>query len=121
MARIVVMTAAIESGASHTAGVNLGDGEFNRFAIEFPSTNPLTASADITAQQSTDGGTTWSTIGYSNNPSTATSGFEQWDTGADSWGTTVICEAALFAKDFRLKFATAATSASEVKILLGKD
>lgn len=121
MAVIVVMTATIDSGASHTAGVNLGDGEFTRFAIEFPTTNPLTAAADITAQGSTDDGTSWSTIGYSNNPATATSGFEQWDTGQDSWGNTVICEAALFAKDFRVKFATAATTASEVYILLGKD
>lgn len=121
MARVYVMTAAIDSGASHTAAVNLGQGEFNRFAIQFPSTNPLTASGDITSQQSTDDGTTWSTIGYSNNPATATSGFEQWDCGADSWGNTVMCEAALFATDFRVKFATAATTASEVYILLGKD
>lgn len=121
MGRVYAMTATIDSGASHTAGISLGKGEFNRFAIQFPSTNPLTAADDITAQQSTDGGTTWSTIGYSNSPATATSGFNQWDCGQDSWGKTVICEAALFATDFRIKFATAATTASEVYIILGKD
>lgn len=120
MARLYVMTAVISSGASHTAAVNLGQGEFQRFAIQFPSTNPL-AAADITAQQSTNSGTAWSTIGYSNSPATATSGFEQWDCGQDSWGNTVICEAALFATDFRLKFGSAATTTSEVYILLGKD
>lgn len=122
MACVKAMTATITTDASHTGSVDLGSGEFNRFAIQFPSTNPLTASADITCQQSTDGGTTWSTIGYSNNPATATSGFEQWDCGADSWGNTVICEAGLFAAgSFRVKFATAATTSSEVYILVGKD
>ena len=121
MARVYVMTAAIDSGASHTTSINLGQGEFNRFAVEFPSTNPLTAAQDITAQQSTDGGTTWSTIGFANDPSTATSGFTEWGAGRDSWGNTVECRAALYATDFRLKFNTAATTASEVYVILGKD
>lgn len=121
MARLYVMTATIGSGASHTASVNLGEGEFNRFAIAFPSTNPLTAAGDITAQNSVDGGTTWSTISYSNSPATATSTQINWSAPQDSWGNTIMCEAALFATDFRIKFGTAATTASEVYVILGKD
>lgn len=121
MARIQIMTATIAIGASHTASVNLGDGEFQRFAIAFPSTNPLTAAGDITAQASYNSGTTWRTICYSNNPATATSTLIPWGASQTSWGSVVECEAALFATDFRVKFATAATAAGECVIILGKE
>lgn len=124
MARLYVTTATIDSGASHTAGVNLGQGEFTRFAVQFPDTSPLTsADAEINAQNSLDGGTSWSTIGYSNNPATSTSGVTavtKWAAPRESWGNTILCEAALFATDFRLKFNTAATTASEVYVIMGK-
>lgn len=121
MGRIVEMSLSMATGASYTSHVNLGEGEFNRFALIFPSTNPLAAAADINAQLSDDGGTTWYTIGYSNNPSTATSGFKAWDCGQASWGKAVMCEAAIFARDFRLTFGSAATTAATIKVILGKD
>lgn len=121
MALVQVMTATIASGASHTAGIDLGGGEFTRFAIQFPTTNPLAAAADISAQGAVTVDGTYATIGYSNSPATATSGFKAWGAGRDSWGSMVICEAALFTRYFRLKFGSAATTASEVYIHLGKD
>lgn len=121
MARIVVYTASIATGASNSTHVNLGEGEFQRFAVVFPSTNPLNAESDITAQMSIDDGTTWNTITYSNSPATATSAKIDWSCPASSWGNTVICEAGLFATDFRIKFACAATAGSEIYILAGKD
>lgn len=121
MAKITIMTATVAIGASHTTGVNLGDGGYQRFAIAFPTTNFLTAAADITAQASYDSGTTWKTISYSNSPATATSTLVPWGASRTSWGNTVICEAALFATDFRVKFGTAATSAGEVLVILGKE
>lgn len=121
MALVQVYTAPIAAGASHTTGVDLGRGEFNRFSIVFPSTNPLTAAADITAQSSFDG-STYYTIAYSNNPSTATSTLVPWGASRTAWGNNVMCEAALFTRNyFRVKFATAATIASEVYIYAGKD
>ena len=121
MARINVITVPIAAGASHTTGFNIGDGEYTRFGIGFPSTNPLTASADITAQQRFADTSTWFTVGYSNNPATATSGFKAWSAGRDSWGNVVYCEAGELANDLRIKFGTAATSASEVYVILGKE
>ena len=111
----------LASGASFTTSVNLGDGEFQRMAIVFPETNPLAAAADITAQATYDGGTTWKTICYSNNPATATSALTPWGASRSSWSNIVECEAALFAKDFRLKFASAATIATDFLVILGKE
>lgn len=121
MARIVVYTATIATDASNSTHVNLGEGEFQRFAIAFPSTNPLNAACDITTQMSVDGGTNWNTISYSNSPATATSDQVNWSAPQDAWGNTIICESALFATDFRVKFACAATQAGEVYVIAGKD
>lgn len=125
MARLVVFTAPIAAAGSHTTSVNLGEGEFNRFAVYFPQTgvtNIFTTEAiDVTFQGSVDGGTNWNTIGYSNNPSTATSGFRAVEAPRDSWGSAVICEAALFATDFRIKFSSATTQTAEFYIIAGKD
>jgi hypothetical protein len=118
---VQVMTAAIAVGASATTGIDLGGGEFTRFAIQFPTTNPLTGAADISAQGSYALAGTYATIGYSNSPATATSTFVPWGAPQTSWGSMVICEAALFTRFFKLKFSTAATAAGEVYIHLGKD
>ena len=125
MARAVVYTAGLATGASATTAVNLGEGEFNRFAVYLPSgpTDTFTTEAiDITFQGSVDGGTTWHTIGYSNNPATATSGFRAVEAGRDSFGSAVICEAALFATDFRVKFSSAATAGTDaIYVVAAKD
>lgn len=121
MALVQVMTMTLASGASYTNGLDLGGGEFTRFAIQFPTTNPLAASADISAQGAISLTGTYATIGYSNSPSTATSGFKAWGAGRDSWGSMVVCEAALFTRYFRLKFGSAATQAADIYIHLGKD
>lgn len=121
MATILVLTASIAAGASATTGVDLGGGEFTRFAIQFPSTNPLTALADITAQGAVSQNGTYAPIGYSNSPATATSTLVMWGAPQGSWGDIILCEAAMFVRYFKVKFGTAATSASEVYIHLGKD
>jgi len=130
MARIQQYKLTLALGASHTVAAesnqkNLGDGEFSRFAVYFPTSGLtdcfITETVDITFQGSMDGGTTWHTIGYSNNPSTATSGFKAADVGQDSWGSAVICEAALFTKDFRIKFSSATTQATELVLVAGKE
>jgi hypothetical protein len=117
----VTYPAPVAIGASFTSSVNM-KGEFNHFSVIFPSTNPLTAAADITAQTSIDGGTTWSTVAYSNSPSTATSTLVNWSASRTSWGANVMCEAALFAPSlFRIKFGTAATAAGTLYVVAGKD
>lgn len=122
MARLQVFTDTLAIGASNTTGVNLGDGEFNRFSIVFPTTNPLTAAADITAQSAQNlAPTTWYQVSYSNNPSTATSALTPWGASRSSFANNVMCEAALFAQNFRLKFGTAATAAGTFYYICGKD
>lgn len=125
MGRLVVYTAPIATGASHTNSVNLGQGEFNRFCVYLPSGPTdtfITEAVDINFQGSVDGGTTWHTIGYSNNPATATSGFRAVEAGRNSFGSAVICEAALFATDFRVKFSTACTVGTDAYyVVAGKD
>lgn len=122
MAIIQVMTMVLSSGQSSTASVDLGSGEFQRMAIAFPTTNPLAAAADITAQASYDSGTTWKDICYSNSPNTATSSLLPWGASRSSFGNVVMCEAALFAKNnFRLKFGSAATTSADFLVILGKD
>jgi len=123
MARVMVYTANIATGASYTADVDLGKGEFNRFAIGLPQVTSVftTEAVDITMQGSPDDGTTYFTVGYSNNPATSTSGFKAWGAGQLSWGSMVICEAALFAPMVRVKFGSAATASGNVYIFAGKD
>ena len=124
MGRLVTYKLGVATGASYTSSVNLGEGEFNRFCVYFSSgltSVMITETVDITFQGSVDGGTTWHTIGYSNNPSTATSGFRAVEAPQDCWGSAVICEAALFATDFRVKFSSAATAGTTHYLVAGKD
>ena len=124
MGRLVTYNLGVAIGASATSSVNRGEGEFNRFAVYFSSgltACMITETVDITFQGSIDGGTTWHTIGYSNNPSTATSGFKAVGAPRDCWGSAVICEAGLFATDFRVKFSSAATAATTHYLVAGKD
>lgn len=123
MATVVVYTATIESGASATTKVDFGEGEFNRYAVALPQVTSVftTEAVDITFQGTPDSGESYYTVGYSNNPGTSTSGFKAWGAGQDAWGSMVICEAALFTPQGRLKFSSAATTAGEVYIFAGKD
>lgn len=123
MAIIQIYTANIATGASYTDGVDLGNGEFNRFAIAFPQVTSVftTEAVDTTCQGTPDNGTTYYTVGYSNNPATATSGFKAWGAGQDCWGSMVICEAALFTPKVRIKFSSAATASGACYIFAGKD
>lgn len=124
MARIQVFTAAISSGtASHSAEVDLGHGEFNRFAVALPAGSSFfsTEVVNCRIQGSPDEGTTWYTIGYSNNPATASTGFTPWEAAQDAWGSMVICEGALFAPYVRLDFTATATAAADCYIFAGKD
>jgi hypothetical protein len=123
MATVVVYTATIGVGASASAEVDLGDGEFNRFAVALPQVTSVftTEVVDTTMQGTPDDGTTYFTIGYSNNPATATSGFRAWEAGQDAFGSMVICEAALFSPKVRLKFSSAATAAGDCYIFAGKE
>lgn len=121
MGMIQVLTASIGVGASFTSAVDLGGGDFTRFAIQFPATNMLAAAADIKAKGAVSMTGTYAQIGYSNSPSTATSDFIPWSASRTSWGKMVICEAALFTRYFRLEFGSAATAAGEFYIHIGKD
>jgi hypothetical protein len=125
MAQILKYTLPIASGGSHTAGVDLGNGEYNRFAVVFPASTQAKFTAALTyvkPQMSLDEGTTWVDIGYSNNPSTATTSFALADFPVSSVvGGSVICEAALFATYFRVAFSTATTAAGDIYVMAGKD
>jgi hypothetical protein len=121
MASVTIMTMSIATDASFCSAVDLGGGEFSTFMIQFPTTNPLTAAGDIYAAASPTMTGTYGKVAYSNSPSTATSTLVPWTASRTSWGYSVLCEAALFARYFRLEFGTAATTASEFYIHLGKD
>lgn len=120
MARLQTFLMSAATGDTETDSVNLGEGEFTRFCVYFPD-SPLNAAADVYFQGSLDSGTTWHTIGYSKNPATITSGFVPVDPSRDCWGSAVICEAAAFATDFRVKWATVTTNAATIKMVAGKD
>ena len=120
MAEIVRSSMGLTTGASYTSGINLGDGEFNRFSIIFPTTNPLTAASDIFGATSFDG-ITYSRVAYSVSPATATSTLAQWSCSQTSWGKNTIAEAPLFGRYFRLEFATAATQNATFYMNMGKD
>lgn len=113
MARLQWYTDTVAVGASHSAGINLGNGEFQRFVIYFGSTfqSKFTSAAfDIKPQGSYDGGTTYVDIGYSNSPASATTGYVLADIPRScTTGGAVICEAYAFADYARLKMSVAAT------------
>ena len=123
MSVVTVYTANIATGASYTADIAIGEGEFNRFALGLPQVTSVftTEVVDTTMQGSPDSGTTYFTVGYSNNPGTATTGFTAWGSPQDAWGSMVICEAALFAPMVRVKFSVAATASASVYLFAGKD
>ena len=123
MGRINIYTTSINIGASVSVGVNLGNGEFNRFAVALPQVTSVftTEAVNCRLHGSPDQGTTYFTVGYSNNPATATSGFRAWEAAVLAWGSMVICEAGLFTPYARLSFTATATAAGEAYIFAGKD
>lgn len=123
MAEVVVYTMSIDSGDAVSAGIDLGKGEFNRYAVALPQVTQVFSTEAVNArmQGSPDEGTTYFTVGYSNSPATATSGFNPWEAAQDAWGSMVICEAAVFAPHVRLSFTATATAASECYLFAGKD
>lgn len=124
MGRVVVYTATVSSGtASSSTEIDIGQGEFNRFMVGLPAGSSFFATEIVNTriQASPDKGTTWFTVGYSNNPGTATSGFKPWEAAQDSWGSASICEGALFAPYVRFDFTATATAAADVYLFAGKD
>jgi len=124
MGAVQVFETLVNSGtASHSSEVNLAGGEFNRFMVALPAGSSYFATEVVNCrmQGSPDNGTTWHTIGYSNNPATATTAFTPWEAPQDAWGSACICEAALFAPYVRLTFTATATAAATCYIYAGKD
>lgn len=124
MARVVVYTATVSSGtAANSTEIDIGKGEFNRFAVGLPAGSSFFATEVVNCriQGSPDEGATWFTIGYSQNPGTATSGFIPWEAPQDAWGSMVMCEGALFAPYVRFSFTAAATAAADIYLFAGKD
>lgn len=108
----------VATAASYTNGVNLGSGEFNRFTVVFPSTSPLTAAGDISAQVSHDGTTYYGLA--SEILTSATSTLVNVVFSRTSWGTACVSTAPRAARYFRLKFGTAATNAATFYYWAGK-
>jgi hypothetical protein len=124
MAIIQIYTMSIATGASVSEGLNIGNGEFTRFALALPQVTSVFATEAVNTrmQGSPNLGTSWFTIGYSNNPATATSGFKPWEAAVNAWGSMVICEAALFSPYVRLSFTGGVTTqATNAFLFAGKD
>lgn len=86
-------------------------GEYTHFMIEMPNLRAITATCGMQVQgcDSLDG--TYYTVGYSNNPATATSGFRAWDAGTTTPGSMVICEALQFVPGYaKIKFTATLTA-----------
>jgi hypothetical protein len=92
-------------------------GEFTHFMIQFPSAMAATTTCGIQVLGSDSASGTFYTVGYSNNPATATSGFRAWDCGTDSPGNIIICEALQFVPGFaKLKFTNTLTANTGINI-----
>ena len=123
MAIIQVFTGTVATGASVSSRFDLGKGEFTRFAVALPQVTSVFATEAVNCRMNgtVHSGTTYFAIGYSNNPATATSGFKPWEAAQNSWGSMVICEAALFAPSVQLSFTALATQAASFYIFAGKE
>lgn len=118
MAIIQSFTDTIATGASGTNGVDLAKGEFNNMSVVFPTTSPLTAAGDITAQTSHDG-VTYVPVAYM--LPTTTSTLVTLTFSRTSWGNNVLLPQLPIGRFFQLKFGTAATAAGTFKYYLRKD
>ena len=114
-----VHTMTMATDATVTSGVQLYD-KAVLWSLEVPTMSAwcVTATCNVRLEGSTDG-TTYRPIGYSNNPSTATSGFKNWEVGGDTSTAFVICEAAQFTPYVRVSTTNTATVAVAFK-LIGK-
>jgi hypothetical protein len=115
-----IYTCTLAIGATLTSGINIGNDTPSIWAIGIPTYTAwcVTATCNIRLSGSHDN-VTYRPIGYSNNPSTSSSGFKNWEAAADAGNTYVICEAAQFTPYIKISTTNTATVAVEF-IVIGK-
>ena len=105
----------VATGATLSNEVDLSASDFTIFGIVVPTntvwcgTTTCNVRLNMALTPSGTAGQTFYEIGYSNNPSTATSGFKAWEAGADTSAKLVICEAAQFARYVKVSLTQTAT------------
>lgn len=116
-----IYTLAVGANAlSSTSGLYIGNDRPTLWSMEVPSYTAfaITATCNVKLLGSVDD-ITYRVIGYSNNPSTATSGFRAWEVPADGSNAFVLCEAAQFVPYVKALLTNTATVAVEFR-LVGK-
>jgi hypothetical protein len=94
-------------------------GEFSHYMLQMPSITSLcvttTCAINILVSDSSTG--TFTTVAYSSNPATASTGAYDWNTGSASGSKMIICEALMFSPGWaKLQYANTATAAVTVTV-----
>lgn len=121
--KIGTFTMDAASATSLTSALQI-PGEFSHFALQVPSgatTWCATTTVNIRVLAAVSSTGSYYQVGYSNNPATATSGFNLWEVGfsAARNGGMVICEGMQFAKYAKLQFSNTATASTDF-VLMGR-
>lgn len=116
-----IHTATLATDTSKTSALNIQYDRPVLWALEVPTMSVWckTATCNIRLEGAATETGTYRTIGYSNNPATATSGFKAWEVAGDSNSAWIICEAAQFLPFVKVSVTNTSTASTEFR-LVGK-